>query len=148
MTRNRLISNIIGNKPLKRVSRRPTRMKKGSDKVHCYCNKCNGKLVLKRTKLLHEAAEAAANLPTIQEDSANKPPSPNPAEMLLDNGLRIETESQSLTESPALQVTDSLLSLPNVPRKCSRRYIMRNSEVADDTSDSDDVQHIETSLSE
>ena len=62
--------------------------------------------------------------------------------------MRIETKSQSLTESPALQVTDSLLSLPNMPRKRPRRYIMRNPEVADDTSDSDDVQHIETSLSE
>ena len=64
MARNRSISSIIGNKPTKR----PITRKKRDNKVPCYCNKCNGKLVLKRTKLFHESAGGSTTI----QDSGNE----------------------------------------------------------------------------
>src|SRR5689334_18820322 len=43
--------------------------KKRDNKVPCYCNQCNGKLVLKWTKLFHESA--GGSIITIQ-DSGNE----------------------------------------------------------------------------
>ena len=53
MTRKRSISHIIGevsrDRPFRSLHLKPQKRKK----VHCDCSKCNGKLVLERTKLLH-----------------------------------------------------------------------------------------------
>ena len=62
MTRNRSISSIVGNKPSLRSTRQ-----KAANKVHCYCSKCNGKLVLKRTKLFHDSEKRST---TVHEDFA------------------------------------------------------------------------------
>ena len=67
MARNRLILSIIG-KTTKRPFQ-PMFRKKRDNKVSCYCNQCNGKLVLKRTKLFHESAGGSTT--TIQ-DSGNE----------------------------------------------------------------------------
>ena len=68
MARNRSISSIIGNKPTKRPSQLKLTRKKEDNKVPCYCNKCNGKLVLKQTKLFHESAGGSTTI----QDSDNK----------------------------------------------------------------------------
>jgi len=53
MARIRSIAHIIGlPKTEKRLREKRGRIR---SKVPCYCNKCNGKLVLNRTKTLHEA---------------------------------------------------------------------------------------------
>src|SRR5436853_7027244 len=68
MGRNRSISSIIG-----KMTRQPSQpmltRKKRDNKVSCYCNQCNGKLVLKRTKLFYESAGSSTT--TIQ-DSGNE----------------------------------------------------------------------------
>ena len=68
MARNRSISSIIG-KATKRPSQPMLTRKKRDNKVPYYCNQCNGKLVLKRTKLFHESAGSSTT--TIQ-DSGNE----------------------------------------------------------------------------
>ena|ERR1700741_5044602 len=97
MTRNRSTSSIIGKGVTKRPVVRPTR-KKSDNKVPCYCNKCNGKLVLNRTKLFHELPDS---LSIINEDSTVKQlPNlglPNLGELSLD------TESPAETD-PALRI--------------------------------------------
>src|SRR6185369_17783297 len=56
MTRRRSINQIMGSERIaNRLSSR--RFSKKRTKVPCYCDKCNGKLVITRTKMLHEAAE-------------------------------------------------------------------------------------------
>src|SRR5205823_5934910 len=84
MARNRLISSIIG-KATKRPFQPMLTHKKRDNKVPCYCNQCNGKLVLKWTKLFHESAGGSTT--TIQ-DSGNEQLS---AELLAhDAGLPLE----------------------------------------------------------
>src|ERR1043166_10315513 len=68
MARNRSISSIIDNKPTKRPSQSKLTCKKEDNKVPCYCNKCNGKLVLKQTKLFHESAGGSTTI----QDSGNE----------------------------------------------------------------------------
>jgi len=53
MTRRRSVSSILGNQK-KNERRRSSQKPRKRKKVPCYCNNCNGKLVLERTKLLHE----------------------------------------------------------------------------------------------
>ncbi|GET66370.1 hypothetical protein GLOIN_2v1883106 [Rhizophagus irregularis DAOM 181602=DAOM 197198] len=56
MMRRRSINQIMGSERIaNRLSSR--RFSKKRTKVPCYCDKCNGKLVITRTKMLHEAAE-------------------------------------------------------------------------------------------
>src|SRR6266496_4243582 len=125
MERNRLISSIIG-----KVTRQPSQLmltrKKRDNKVSCYCNQCNGKLVLKRTKLFHESAGGSTT--TIQ-DSGNEQLS---AKLLAyDAGspshLDPETHLPPLetgTDSPALGTEPHSL----IPRRHPRRY----TQVTDD----------------
>ena len=68
MVRNRSISSIIGNKSTMGPSQPRSTRKKRDNKVPCYCNKCNGKLVLKRTKLFHESAGGSTTI----QDSGNE----------------------------------------------------------------------------
>ena len=88
MTRNRFISNIIGNK----LTKRPSRIKK-DNKVLCYCNKCNGKLVLNRTKLFHESASGSTGSTTIRGNSAIEHLFPNFDELILDTGSPAKIKS-------------------------------------------------------
>ncbi|UZO21490.1 uncharacterized protein OCT59_013883 [Rhizophagus irregularis] len=53
ITRRRSVSSILGNQK-KNERRRSFQKPRKRKKVPCYCNNCNGKLVLERTKLLHE----------------------------------------------------------------------------------------------
>ena len=147
MTRNRSISNIIGNKLTKRLSR----IKK-DNKVPCYCNKCNGKLVLNRTKLFHESTSGSS---TIRGDSAIEQLFPNFDELILDTGSPAEIELQASrsemiddeSQASRIEMTDRHPKLPNLPRRRTRRYIS-HPQVTDDLSDSEDEQHTESSLSD
>lgn len=152
MARNRSISSIIGNKPTKRPSQPRSTRKKRDNKVPCYCNKCNGKLVLKRTKLFHESAGGSTTI----RDSGNEQLS---AELLAHDAassphLEPETGLPSLeteiglpalgteTDLPALGTEPH--SLLSVPRRRPRRYTSYL-QVTDDMSDSEVEQY---SLSE
>ena len=151
MARNRSISSIIGNKPTKRPSQSRSTRKKRDNKVPCYCNKCNGKLVLKRTKLFHESAGGSTTI----RDSGNEQLS---AELLVhdaassphlepETGLPpLETETadalRTETDLPALGTEPH--SLLSVPRRRPRRYTSYL-QVTDDMSDSEVEQY---SLSE
>ena len=168
MARNRSISSIIGNKPTKRPM---STRKKRDNKVPCYCNKCNGKLVLKRTKLFHESAGGSTTI----QDSGNKQlsaellahdvgPQPHlepetgltPLETEIGlpalgtetaDALRTETSSllylETETNSPALGTELHRV----VPRRRPRRYASY-SQVTDDLSDSEVEQYIESPFSE
>ena len=171
MTRNRSISSILGNNPTKRPSQPRSTRKKRDNKVPCYCNKCNGKLVLKRTKLFHESASGSTTI----QDSGNEQLS---AKLLAHDAgssshlepetvlppleteiglpalgtetaetLRTETSSPphlgTETDSPALGTETHRV----VPRRRPRMYTSY-SQVTDDMSDSEVEQYIEFSLSE
>ncbi|PKK61536.1 hypothetical protein RhiirC2_791668 [Rhizophagus irregularis] len=73
MTRRRSINQIMGSERIaNRLSSR--RFSKKRTKVPCYCDKCNGKLVITQTKMLHEVAENTtdSNLNS-EEDSTTIP---------------------------------------------------------------------------
>ena len=156
MVRNRSISSIISNKLTKRPYRTPVRpTRKRDNKVPCHCNRCNGKLVLIRTKLFHESADTTHEVSAVEQ--------PNLNELLLGTGSPAETRIETTDDiSPALIVKttddnspnlmvetndDISPNLPSVPRRRSRRYIS-HSQATDDMSDSEDGQHNESSLSE
>src|SRR5437868_13951047 len=145
--------------------------KKRDNKVPCYCNQCNGKLVLKRTKLFHESAGGSTT--TIQDSGneqlsaellahdAGSPPHLEPETHLppleteiglpaleteTADALRTETSSlshlETKTDSPALGTEPhSLMS-----RRHPKRYTSY-SQVIDDLSDSEVEQYIEFSFS-
>ena len=116
MARNRSISSIIGNKPTKRPM---STRKKRDNKVPCYCNKCNGKLVLKRTKLFHESAGGSTTI----QDSGNEQLS---AELLAHDAgpqphlepetgltpLETETADALRTETSSLPPLETEIGLP------------------------------------
>src|SRR5436305_3261412 len=103
MARNRSISSIIGNKSTKRPSQPRSTRKKRDNKVPCYCNKCNGKLVLKQTKLFHESAGGSTTI----QDSGNEQLS---AELLAHNaGLPPHLEPE--TGLPPLETKIGLPAL-------------------------------------
>ena len=55
MTRNRTISSILGKETNDQSSRNSSHIRiQKRKKVPCYCNNCKGKLVLKRTKFIHD----------------------------------------------------------------------------------------------
>ncbi|CAB5379684.1 unnamed protein product [Rhizophagus irregularis] len=61
MTRRRSINQIMSSERIaNQLSSR--RFSKKKTKVPCYCDKCNGKLVITRTKMLYEAAENITDL--------------------------------------------------------------------------------------
>src|SRR6266496_2975425 len=141
MERNRLISSIIG-----KVTRQPSQLmltrKKRDNKVSCYCNQCNGKLVLKRTKLFHESAGGSTT--TIQ-DSGNEQLS---AELLVhDAGSPPHLEPE--THLPPLETEIDLPALGTethslIPSRRPRRY----TQVTNDLSDSEAEQYIESLFGE
>ena len=168
MAGNRSISSIIG-KATRRPSQPMLTRKKRDNKVPCYCNQCNGKLVLKRTKLFHESAGGSTT--TIQDSGneqlsaellahdAGSPPHLEPETHLppleteiglpalgteTTDALRTETSLpphlETETDSSALET--ELHSL--IPRRRPRRY----TQVTDDLSDSEAEQYIESSFGE
>jgi len=168
MGRNRSISSIIG-KATRRPSQPMLTRKKRDNKVPCYCNQCNGKLVLKRTKLFHESAGGSTT--TIQDSGneqlsaellahdAGSPPHLEPETHLppleteiglpalgteTTDALRTETSLpphlETETDSPALGTEPHSL----IPRRRPRRY----TQVTDDLSDSEAEQYIESSFGE
>src|SRR2546423_1663845 len=143
--------------------------KKRDNKVPCYCNQCNGKLVLKRTKLFHESA---GGLTTTIQDSGNEQVS---AELLAHDAgsplhLEPETHLSSLETEIGLsalgtETADTLRTETNlpphletetdsptlgteshslIPRRRPRRY----TQVTDNLSDSEAEQYIESSFGE
>ncbi|UZO29861.1 uncharacterized protein OCT59_023315 [Rhizophagus irregularis] len=86
MTRRRSVSSILGNQK-KNEHRRSFQNPRKRKKVPCYCNNCNGKLVLKRTKLLHETG---GEMNDSNEDESSE-----------DEALSIiqETSEQDITEN-------------------------------------------------
>ncbi|CAB4382406.1 unnamed protein product [Rhizophagus irregularis] len=60
ITRRSSVSSILGNQK-KNERRRSFQKPRKRKKVLCYCNNCNGKLVLERTKLLHETGGKTNN---------------------------------------------------------------------------------------
>ena len=168
MGRNRSILSIIG-KATRRPSQPMLTRKKRDNKVPCYCNQCNGKLVLKRTKLFHESAGGSTT--TIQDSGneqlsaellahdAGSPPHLEPETHLppleteiglpalgteTTDALRTETSLpphlETETDSPALGTEPHSL----IPRRRPRRYI----QVTDDLSDSEAEQYIESLFGE
>src|SRR6185437_14107742 len=157
MRRNRSILSIIG-KATRRPSQPMLTRKKRDNKVPCYCNQCNGKLVLKRTKLFYESAGGSTT--TIQDSGneqlsaellahdAGSPPHLETETHLpalgteITDALRTETSLsphlETETDSPALGT--ELHSL--IPRRRPRRY----TQVTDDLSDSEAEQYIESSF--
>ena len=72
MRTRRSIDDIIGLELRNQPSVGRTHKKRA--KVPCYCNDCNGKLVLKRTKLLHESSQSQSTtdpLDEMQQDPIN-----------------------------------------------------------------------------
>ena len=138
MVRNRSISNIIGSRSIKRPSglTAGSTRKKRDTKVPCYCNKCNGKLVLKRTKLFHESGTTHR----IHEDSADEPHQ----NMDEDTGSPLRTEegpspprTENNSPTPTLDPIEAALqATPFLPRRRSRRYRNRPL-VTDEISDSE-----------
>src|SRR5207248_757862 len=126
------ISSIIG-KATRRPSQPMLTRKKRDNKVPCYCNQCNGKLVLKRTKLFHESAGGSTT--TIQ-DSGNEQLSAE----LLAHDARSPPHLEPETDSPALGTEPHSL----IPRRRPRRY----TQVTDDLSDSEAKQYIESLFGE
>ena len=103
MTRNRAISNIIGNKP--RNQPKKSTQKKRDKKVACYCNKCNGKLVLKRTKLFHDSESTLTESAKSQRDEGLS----NLDKLL--SQIQRDTELPTFSEVPTLTERQAYLSL-------------------------------------
>src|SRR5215471_19889519 len=133
MVRHKSILSIIGKS---RSPRPESARKKNSNKakVPCHCNKCNGKLVLKRTKLFHDSS-------TIQEDTANIRRNEGQASVNTQHEGRPSGSIQR-DEDPSPQASDieSAVSEHQVTQKRSRRYESPQT----DTSDSED-DHMESS---
>ena len=119
--RTRSISSIIGSSPKNRLSSRRVRNKR--PKVPCYCNDCNGKLVLKRTKTIHES-----NLD-------NDPPSPPLLNELQEPEIEedefqepemepeMEPETEDVRHDSEPETVDSEYIF--IPRRRTKRHIIR-----------------------
>jgi len=139
-----------------------SQLKKKVNKVPCYCNNCNEKLVLNQIKLFHESASGSSMIrggssgsSTIRGGSAIEQLYPNFDELILDTGSHAEIESQDLrskmiddnSRALRIEMTDHYLKLSNLPRRCTKRY-KSHPQVTDDLSDSENEQHTKSSLSE
>jgi hypothetical protein len=136
MVRHRSISSIIG-RPSRPESARKKKDKKA--KIPCYCSKCNGKLVLKRTKLFHDAESSL----TVREDTANIQRNEGVS------SVNTQREGQSSVriqhdEDPDIGLPHSTVSEYRVTRKRSKRYESPQIEQID-MSDSEDDRYVELS---
>src|SRR5262245_29889989 len=100
MVRERKISSIVGVGSREQPSRRSLDIRpRKRKKVHCYCNKCNGKLVLKQTKLLHNL-ENVNDLNENDSSSENRSTQDTAPEIIgieplqIDDVIRIDDENQ------------------------------------------------------
>ena len=105
MVRERKISSIVGGGSREQPSRRSLDIRpRKRKKVHCYCNKCNGKLVLKQTKLLHNL-ENVNDLNENDSSSENRSTQDTAPEIIgieplqIDDVIRIDDENQASTSA-------------------------------------------------
>ncbi|GBC19806.2 hypothetical protein GLOIN_2v1786147 [Rhizophagus irregularis DAOM 181602=DAOM 197198] len=175
MMRRRLINQIMGSERIaNRLSSR--RFSKKRTKVPYYCDKCNGKLVVIRTKMLHEAAEnttdsnlnsglASLLLINQKEDSTITSLEENPInEDILISPLNEEISvitpfEEDSTTIPLNEKDNSTTPEYNeneyifLPRSRTRSYanrpqIMLEHSGTEDLSNSDYEQHTDTSSSD
>ncbi|GET65198.1 hypothetical protein GLOIN_2v1480991 [Rhizophagus irregularis DAOM 181602=DAOM 197198] len=175
MTRRRSINQIMGSERIaNRLSSR--RFSKKRTKVPCYCDKCNGKLVVTRTKMLHEVAEnttdsnlnsglASLLLINQEEDSTITSLEENPInEDILISPLNEEISvitpfEEDSTTIPLNEKDNSTTPEYNeneyifLPRSRTRSYanrpqIMLEHSGTEDLSNSDYEQHTDTSSSD
>jgi hypothetical protein len=129
MRTRRSIEEIIGSGSRNRPTSERVRKKRA--KVPCYCDNCNGKLVLKRTKLIHEARTATqsqstsdAPNPSVEiqhddesEEDVSAPRSEDPNRQILEE------------EDPNRQIIDDDMHVDPeyifLPRKRTKRHINR-----------------------
>src|SRR5947207_10149985 len=115
MTRVRSISRIIiggSNKP-------SLRNRKQTNKVPCYCNNCNGKLVARRTKLFHGVGNTKVSNLDSNLANTSSPLNQQPDEAPIPDDLDTE-----LSQTPAIQETqnrqiidiNSGRSMPNIQK--------------------------------
>ena|SRR2546421_4733644 len=101
MTRKRSISHIIGEVSRDRPSRSLHLKPQKRKKVRCDCSKCNGKLVLERTKLLHntnDTNDSDGDDSSENENTSIIQTTTNPEVV----ELYQEDENQALTSTSAL----------------------------------------------
>ncbi|CAB4399164.1 unnamed protein product [Rhizophagus irregularis] len=175
MTRRRSINQIMGSERIaNRLSSR--KFSKKRTKVPCYCDKCNGKLVITRTKMLHEVAEnttdlnlnsglASLLLINQEEDSTITSLEENPInEDILVPPLNEEISVITFLEEDSITIPlneKDNLTIPEynenkyifLPRRRIRSYanhpqIMLEYSGAEDLSNSNYEQHTDTSSSD
>src|SRR6266480_2687421 len=99
MTRKRSISHIIGevsrDRPSSSLHLKPQKRKK----VRCDCSKCNGKLVLERTKLLHNTNDTDGDDSSENDNTSIIQNTTNPEVV----ELYQEDENQASTSTSALE---------------------------------------------
>ncbi|GET66366.1 hypothetical protein GLOIN_2v1786147 [Rhizophagus irregularis DAOM 181602=DAOM 197198] len=175
MMRRRSINQIMGSERIaNRLSSR--RFSKKRTKVPCYCDKCNGKLVITRTKMLHEAAEnttdsnlnsglASLLLINQEEDSTITSLEENPIneDILvppLNEEISVITPLEEDSTTIPLNEKDNLTTPEYnkneyifLPRRRTRSYANRPQTMlkhsgTEDLSNSDYKQHTDTSSSD
>jgi hypothetical protein len=104
MPRKRTISQIIGSDNTAAIRLSSGRTHSKRTKVRCYCGKCNGKLVLKRTKLLHNTPriETPAEISDEPPEPLNEQPDPvnEPSEPMNEPSEPLNELPEPLNELP------------------------------------------------
>ena len=118
MTRKRAISSITGetNQP----SSLWTHQK--ANKVPCHCSKCKGKLVLKRTKLLHESGNTNESESHSSSSSSNIPE----LEIIEAELPQKDTDDDSISTSANMrrEITNSdIYSMSSIQRVIGAKYL-------------------------
>ncbi|CAB5216352.1 unnamed protein product [Rhizophagus irregularis] len=174
MTRRRSINQIMGSERIaNRLSDR--RFSKKRTKVPCYRDKCNGKLVIIRTKMLHEAAENTTDsnlnsglaslllinqeedstITSLEENLINEDILVLPNEeisvitLLEEDSTTIPLNEKDNSTTPEYNKNEYIF----LPRKCTRSYancpqIILEHSGTEDLSNSDYEQHTDTSSSD
>ncbi|CAB4421312.1 unnamed protein product [Rhizophagus irregularis] len=159
MMRRRSINQIIGSERIaNRLSSR--RFSKKRTKVPCYCDKCNGKLVITRTKMLHEAAEnttdsnlnsglASLLLINQEEDSTITTLEENP----INEDILIPPLNEEISVITPLEEDSTTIPLNEkdnsiTPEYNENEYIFLPQRRTEDLSNSDYEKHTNTSSSD
>jgi hypothetical protein len=129
MRTRRSIDDIIGLEPRNKTSTGRTRKKR--TKVPCYCNNCNGKLVLKRTKLLHESNQSKSSTTDPLDEMQQDPIDPldeiqapiGPTDEMQQDPINTESEGEHSAAKDQNRHVD--LEYTILPRKRTKRHINR-----------------------
>jgi hypothetical protein len=141
MRTRRSIDDIIGSELRNRPSAGRTRKKRA--KVPCYCNDCNGKLVLKRTKLLHESSQSQSTTDPLDEmqqdpiDPTDEMQQDPTGEMQQEDPVDTASEGEPEDQNREINYMDSEYLF--LPRKRRKRHTNRSqvaSELPDNGSES------------